>query len=75
MATCRDAETIGLLFKALAQHRCTTLPLLARLLGVAYGPPLLVAIGIADDPRSRWAEVESLVGALQRAQQASREVT
>jgi hypothetical protein len=70
MAHARDAETIGLLFMALVQHHCPTVSLLAQRLGAPYGPPLLVAIGVADDPRSRWAEIEGLVGRLQLAAQA-----
>jgi len=65
-ATARDAETIGLVFKALVQHRVATVPQLARHLGVPYGPPLLGVLGITDDPRSRWAEVETLIAGLQR---------
>ena len=68
MAHARDAETLGLLFRALVRHRVPTVALLARALGVPYGPPLLVAIGLADDPRSRWAEIEALVGRLQLAE-------
>jgi hypothetical protein len=71
MAHARDAETIGLLFKALVQHRCPTVSLLAQRLGAPYGPPLLVALGVNDDPRSRWAEVEELVGRLQLAAPAA----
>lgn len=70
MAHARDAETLGLLFKALVQQRCPTVSLLARRLGAPYGPPLLVAIGVKDDPRSRWAEVEELVGRLRLSVQA-----
>ena len=67
MATRRDAETIGLLYKALVSQRAATVPELARRLGVPYGPPLLEALGIADDPRTRWAEVEGLIDGLQQA--------
>ena len=67
MATARDAETIGLLFKAMVQHRVATVPGLARHLGVAYGPLLLAALGIGDDPRTRWAEVERVIAGLQQA--------
>lgn len=31
---------------------------------------MLGVLGIADDPRSRWAEVERIVGGLQLAEQA-----
>jgi hypothetical protein len=71
MAHARDAETIGLLFKALVQQRCPTVSLLAQRLGAPYGPPLLAALGVNDDPRSRWAEVEELVGRLQLAARAA----
>lgn len=71
MAYARDAETIGLLFKALVQQRCPTVSLLAQRLGAPYGPPLLVALGMKDDPRSRWAEVEEIVGWLQLAAQVA----
>ena len=71
MARARDAETIGLLFQALVQQRCPTVSLLAQRLGAPYGPPLLVALGVKDDPRSRWAEVEGIVGRLQLAAQVA----
>ena len=68
MATMRDAETLGLLFRALVEQQCRTVSLLAQRLGVPYGPPLLAVIGVSDDPRSRWAEIEGLVGRLQLAE-------
>jgi hypothetical protein len=71
MRIARDAETLGLLFQALAEQQCRTVALLAQRLGVPYGPPLLAAIGVTDDPRSRWAEVEGLAGRLQLAERAS----
>ena len=70
MAYARDAETLGLLFKALAQHRCPTVALLARRLGVPSGPPLLVAIGVDDNPHSRWDEIEGPVGRLRLSARA-----
>lgn len=66
MPTSRDAETIGVLYKAMGEYRCPTAPALAQRLGVEYGPPLLVAIGVEDDPVGRWAEVETLLSDLQR---------
>jgi hypothetical protein len=68
MAHARDAETLGLLFLALTREDCPTVSLLAQRLVVPYGPPLLVALGVADDPRSRWAEIEEVVGRLQLAE-------
>ncbi len=68
MAHARDAETIGLLFQGMVREHCRTVSLLAQQLGVPYGPPLLVALGVTDDPRSRWGEVEGLVGLLQLAE-------
>jgi hypothetical protein len=65
-----DRCHLGLLFKALVEHHCPTVSLLAQRLGVPFSPPPLVAIGSADDPRSRWAEVEGLVGWLQLAVRA-----
>lgn len=72
MATTRDAETIGLLYKAMVSQRAATVPELARRLGVPYGPPLLVALGIGDDPRTRWVEVEGLIDGLQQSLDRSR---
>jgi DNA-binding transcriptional regulator YiaG len=60
MQISRDAETIGLLFKAMAHYRCATVADLARHFGVAAGPPLLEALGMAEDTRARWAEVADL---------------
>lgn len=60
----RDAETLGLLFKAMAQYRRASVADLARHFGVAVGPPLLAELGIDDDPPARWAEVADLGAAL-----------
>lgn len=57
MQIARDAETLGLLFKAMAYYRAPTVADLARHFDVAPGPPLLEALGIDDDPPARWAEV------------------
>jgi DNA-binding XRE family transcriptional regulator len=64
MQIARDAETLGLLFKAMAHYRCATVADLARHFGVAIGPPLLEALGIDDGPSARWAEVADLSEAL-----------
>lgn len=64
MQIARDAETLGLLFKAMARHGCATVADLARHFGVAAGPPLLEALGIDDSPPARWAEVAELSEAL-----------
>jgi DNA-binding transcriptional regulator YiaG len=64
MQIARDAETLGLLFKAMAHYRCAAVADLARHFGVAAGPPLLEALGIDDDPFARWAEVADLSEAL-----------
>jgi DNA-binding XRE family transcriptional regulator len=64
MQIARDAETLGLLFQAMARYRCPAVADLARHFGVEAGPPLLEALGIDDDPAARWAEVAALSGAL-----------
>lgn len=64
MQIARDAETLGLLFKAMARHRCATVADLARHFDVAAGPPLLEALGVDDGPSARWAEVAELSEAL-----------
>ncbi len=64
MQIARGAETLGLLFQAMARHHCPAVADLARHFGVDAGPPLLEALGIDDDPAARWAEVAALSGAL-----------
>ncbi len=64
MQIARDAETLGLLFKAMARHRCATVADLARHFDVAAGPPLLEALGVDESPSARWAEVAELSEAL-----------
>ena len=64
MQIARDAETLGLLFKAMAHYRCPTVADLAQHFDVAAGPLLLEALGVDDNSPARWAEVAELSGAL-----------
>jgi DNA-binding transcriptional regulator YiaG len=75
MQISRDAETIGLLFKAMAHYGCATVTDLAQHFSVAAGPSLLEALGIDDDTQARWAEVADLGAALWYRPAGSGEVT